>query len=252
MSAYLLEIRNLSVKVEETLILKNINLKVPYSESYVLFGPNGSGKSTLLKAIMGFSGYKVINGTILFDGEDITNLPTAERVKRGISLAYQNPPEIKGIKLLDVFKFCLKKKKEEDLEREHYELIDRLKLRNFLTRNINVGFSGGERKRSEIVQMLLLKPRLVLLDEPDSGVDVESLRLISNEIQNYVTRTGSSALIVTHQGEILNHLSIGKACVLLDSTIYCYKNSREIFDTIKEVGFAKCIECQERGVEVHD
>ncbi len=252
MSSYLLDIQNLSVEVEGTVILENINLSIPYSESYVLFGPNGSGKSTLLKAIMGFPSYKVVNGKIIFDGKDITNLPTSERVRMGISIAYQHPPEIKGIKLIDIFKFCLKKKPEEDLEPEHYELIDKLKLRSFLNRNINVGFSGGERKRSEIVQMLLLKPKLILLDEPDSGVDIESLRLISQEIQKYITETGSSALIVTHQGEILNHITTGRACVLLDSTIHCYKNSQEIFNTIKDVGFAKCIECQERGVKIND
>jgi Fe-S cluster assembly ATP-binding protein len=243
----ILEIQNLTVEVERTPILKDLNLFIPQSESYVLFGPNGSGKSTLIKAIVGFPQYKVIKGKILFKGQDITHLPIDKRMQLGISVAYQHPPEIKGIKLIDIFKFCLKRKPDEDLDPEHYALIEKLKLTSFLDRNINVGFSGGERKRSEIVQMLLLKPKLLLLDEPDSGVDIESLRLISKEIQNYITETGASVLIVTHQGEILNHISTERACVLLDSTIHCYKNSQDIFNTIKDVGFAKCIECQERG-----
>ncbi|MHA1279582.1 MAG: Fe-S cluster assembly ATPase SufC [Candidatus Helarchaeota archaeon] len=251
MVEYLLEIHNLAVQVERHLILKNINLSIPKSESYVLFGPNGSGKSTLIKAIVGFPNYKITKGKIVFDGHDITNLPISQRMQLGISMAYQHPPEIKGIKLIDLFKFCLKKKLDEDLDPEHYALIEKLKMTSFLNRNINVGFSGGERKRSEIIQMLLLRPKLLLLDEPDSGVDIESLKLISKEIQNYITQTSASVLIVTHQGEILNYITTKRACVLLDSSIYCYKNSQDIFNTIKDVGFAKCIECQERGEETN-
>ncbi|MHC1591192.1 MAG: ATP-binding cassette domain-containing protein [Candidatus Helarchaeales archaeon] len=242
----LLEIRNLQVEIDGKVLLHDLNLSIPRSESYVLFGPNGSGKSTLINSILGIPPYKVTKGKIIFDGKDITNLPIHERVKMGISMTYQHPPEIKGIKLIDVFKFCLKKKPDEDLEPEHYELIERLQLTPFLNRNINVGFSGGERKRSEIVQMLLMKPKLVLLDEPDSGVDIESLRLIAREIQDFIKNTGASVLIVTHQGEILNHISTKKACVLLDSTIYCYANPQAIFSTIREMGFEKCVECQER------
>ena len=245
----ILEIRDLSVEIEGKQILKKLNLNIPKAESYVLFGPNGSGKSTLIKAIIGFPDYKITNGHIIFDGKDITNLPIDERIKLGISVAYQHPPEIKGIKLIDMFKFCLKRKSDQDLDPEHYALIDKLQLRPFLNRNINVGFSGGERKRAEIVQMLFLKPRLLLLDEPDSGVDIESLRLISREIQDFIKKMGSSVLIVTHQGEILNHISTERACVLLDSSIHCYKNSQEIFNTIKDVGFARCIECQDRVSE---
>lgn len=245
----ILKVQNITVEVEGKAILKDVNLELPRSQSYVLFGPNGSGKSTLIKAIIGFPAYNVTNGKIIFDGQDITKLPIDQRIKLGISVAYQHPPEIKGIKLIDIFKFCLKKKPDEDLDPKHYELIERLKLTPFLNRNINVGFSGGERKRSEIVQMLFLKPKLILLDEPDSGVDIESLRLISNEIEKFIKKTGSSVLIVTHQGEILNHITTKRACVLLDSTIYCYANPQDIFNTIKNVGFAKCIECKERVEE---
>ncbi|MHA1799612.1 MAG: ABC transporter ATP-binding protein [Candidatus Helarchaeota archaeon] len=245
---YILNIIDLEIEVEGKTLLKNINLRIPRSESYVLFGPNGSGKSTLINSIIGLPYYHIKNGKIIFDGVDITNFSIDERIKLGISMTYQYPPEIKGIKLIDVFKFCLNKNLNEDLEPEHLALIDRFKLTSFLDRNINVGFSGGERKRSEVVQMLLLKPKLVLLDEPDSGVDIESLRLIANEIQKYIEETNASVFIVTHQGEILNYITTKRACVLLESSIYCYANPQEIFNTIKELGFEKCIRCQDRSL----
>jgi len=241
----ILEIQDLTVAIDEKLILNNIYLSIPRGESYVMFGPNGSGKSTLIRAIIGIPLYKIVSGHIIFEGQDITELPIDARIQLGISTSYQHPPEIKGVKLIDMFKFCLKKKPNEDLDPEHYVMIEKFNLTSFLNRDINVGFSGGERKRSEVLQMIFLKPKLMLLDEPDSGVDVESMKLIANEIQNYITETRSSVLIVTHQGEILNHISTEKACVLLDSRIHCYRNSQQIFSTIKDIGFAKCVECQE-------
>lgn len=244
----ILEVRGLEIEVEGKTILRNINLSIPKSESYVLFGPNGSGKSTLINAIIGLPLYKIKSGKIIFNGKDITHTSIDERVNQGLSMTYQHPPEIKGLKLKDIFKFCLNKKLDEEIEPEHYELIERFKLISFLDRNINVGFSGGERKRSEVVQMLFLKPKLILLDEPDSGVDVESLKLISKEIQTYIEENDASALIVTHQGDILNYISTKRACVLLNSSIYCYANPLNIFETIKEMGFEKCIQCQVRSL----
>lgn len=244
MTCNIIEIQNLTVEVDRKRILNSINLMIPHSETYVLFGPNGSGKTTLIKAIIGIPNYKIITGKIIFNGIDITNYPIDQRIKLGIAVSYQHPPEIKGIKLIDMLKFCLKRKPNEDLDKDHYELIEKFNLSSFLNRDINVGFSGGERKRSEMLQMLFLKSKLLLLDEPDSGVDIESLRLISREISEYINKNKASALIVTHQGEILNHITTHRACVLLGSSIHCYRNSQEIFNTIKEVGFAKCIECK--------
>ncbi|MHA1270357.1 MAG: Fe-S cluster assembly ATPase SufC [Candidatus Helarchaeota archaeon] len=246
MTDYILEIKDLNVEIENKEILHDLNLRIPKSETYVLFGPNGSGKSTLISAIVGLPKYNITKGKIIFDGKDITNLSIDLRIKLGISMTYQHPPEIRGVKLIDLIRLCLKKKPDECLEDEHYELIEKFKLTSFLNRNINVGFSGGERKRSEVLQMLLLKPKLVLLDEIDSGVDIVSLKLISNEIQNYIESTNASALIITHQGEIFNYISTKKACVLLESTIYCYADPQDIFKTIKKMGFEKCIECKER------
>lgn len=242
----ILDIQNLAVAVDGTTLVQDMNLKIPRAETYVLFGPNGAGKSTLINAIIGIPFYRIVKGKILFEGKDVTHLPVDERIKLGMSMTYQHPPEIKGIKLRDVLKFCLKKKLDEDLDPEHYDLIERFKLTSFLDRNINVGFSGGERKRSEVVQILLLRPKLLLLDEPDSGVDVESLGLIATEIQRYIKEVGASALIVTHQGEIMKYITTKRACVMLDSSIYCYGNPKEIFETIRKLGFEQCVECQAR------
>ncbi len=242
----LLEINNLWVEVDNKPILKNISVHIEEKETYMVFGRNGSGKSTLLNAIIGLPGYDITNGEILFEGKNVVDLAIDEKIKLGMSIGYQHPIEIQGIKLVDILKFCLKKEPEDEFSQEEMEAIDRFELRDFLDRDINVGFSGGERKRSEILQLLFMKPKLLLLDEPDSGVDVESLKLISNEIQNYITNSGASALIVTHQGEILKHIKSQKACVLLDSEIHCYPKPVEIFGSISLMGYKGCIECEKR------
>ena len=242
----LLEINNLWVEVENKPILKNISLHIEEKETYIMFGPNGSGKSTLLNAIIGIPGYNITNGEILFEGKNIIDLPIDEKIKLGMSIGYQHPIEIQGVELADILKFCLKKEPEDDFSQEEMEKIERLKLESFLNRDINMGFSGGERKRSEVLQLLFMKPKLLLLDEPDSGVDVESLKLISEEIQNYITNSRASALIVTHQGEILKHIKSQKACVLLDSEIHCYPKPVEIFGSISLMGYKACIECEKR------
>lgn len=246
----LLEINDLRVEVENKPILKNISLHIEENESYVMFGPNGSGKSTLLNAIMGLPGYLVTNGEIIFNGTNIINMGIDERVKMGISIGFQHPIEIKGIRLSDILKFCIGKNPEEDFSKDELDFIEKFKLKEFLNRDINMGFSGGERKRSEILQLIFMKPKLLLLDEPDSGVDVESLKLISEEIQKYISKSNASALIVTHSGEILKYINTRKACVLLESEIHCYPKPVEIFGSISLMGYKGCIECEKRkGIE---
>jgi Fe-S cluster assembly ATP-binding protein len=213
-----------------------------------MFGPNGSGKTTLINAIMGILPYKV-SGTIRFMGEDITKKTVDERASLGISVGFQSPPEITGVKLGDLLKLCLGKNPKDEFASEEKERIDAFGLSEFLNRDFNVGFSGGERKRAEVLQMMFLKSKLLILDEPDSGVDVESLKLIGREIQRYVERTRSSALIITHHGGILDFLNARYGCVLLESRIHCFADPKEIYETLKKYGYKKCIACLERVAE---
>jgi Fe-S cluster assembly ATP-binding protein len=245
----ILEVKGLSVKVEGKLILKDLNFSLKEGMSHILFGPNGSGKTTLISTLMGLPGYEVLSGKILFKGVDITEKGIDERAKLGMIVGFQNPPEITGVKLGDLLKLCLGKTETDEFSAEEMKQIEAFRLTSFLNRDINVGFSGGERKRSEILQLIFLKPKLLLLDEPDSGVDVESLKLITNEIQRYVEKSGSSALIITHKGDILDYVKAKYGCVLLDGTIHCFSNPKHIYKNIKREGYEECIKCEERTTE---
>ena len=244
----ILEVKDLTVKVEGKPILKGVTFSLKSGENYVLFGPNGSGKTTLLSTIMGLPTYEPASGTILFNGTDITNKTVEERAKLGITVSFQNPPEITGVKLTDLLKLCLGKKTDETFSKEEQQLIEAFRLTDFLNRDLNVGFSGGEKKRSEILQLLFLKPKLLLLDEPDSGVDVESLKLIATEIERYVESSGSSALVITHKGDILEYIKAKYGFILLDGQFHCYTHPMKIYEDIKKVGYEECVACRRRVV----
>ena len=244
-----LEVKDLSVKVEGKLILKNVSFSLKQGVSHILFGPNGSGKTTLISTLMGLPGYEVVSGRIIFMGEDITDKGVEERAQLGMVVSFQNPPEITGVKLGDLLKLCLGKTSAEEFSAEEMQLIEAFKLTGFLDRDTNVGFSGGEKKRSEILQLIFLKPKLLLLDEPDSGVDVESLRLLASEIQGYVARSGSSALIITHKGDIMEHVKAAYGCILLQGQFHCFTDPMSIYDDIKRVGYEECVECRRRKTE---
>lgn len=245
----ILEVKNLSVKVEDKLILKNVSFNLKDGISHILFGPNGSGKTTLISTIMGLPGYEVISGSVFFLGQDITKKSVDERAKLGIVVSFQNPPEITGVKLGDLLKLCLGKKVNDEFSAEEQKKIEAFKLTNFLDRDINLGFSGGERKRSEILQLIFLKPKLLLLDEPDSGVDVESLKLIAIEIQKYLEQTKSSALTITHKGDILEYVKSGYACILLGGQFHCFTEPMAIYEDIKRLGYEGCVACRRRTCE---
>ena len=238
----ILEVKGLSVKVEGKLILKDVTFSLQSHESHILFGPNGSGKTTLISALMGLPSYEVVSGKIFFMGTDITDKSVEERAQLGIVVSFQNPPEITGVKLADLLKLCLGKASADDFSVEEQALIDAFRLTEFLERDINVGFSGGERKRSEILKLLLL-------DEPDSGVDVESLRLIAGELQRYIERSGCSALIITHKGDILDYVKAKYGCVLLDGQFHCFTHPTHIYNDIKKVGYEECVACRVRPTE---
>ena len=245
-SMNILELENLSVEVEGKRILEDINLHLPEKSTMLFFGPNGSGKTTLLLTIAGMPGYNITSGSITLNGVDITSLDVDERARLGIGTGFQLPPEITGVKLRDMIKICAGGRPGDDLTKEERNLIKRFKLDDFINRDINLGFSGGEKKRAEMLQMMALKPKLLLLDEPDSGVDVESLKLIGRELQKYLKASGASAFIITHHGDILEHLDSKYACVLMDGRIWCRGNPREIYDTILARGYRECAECHVR------
>ena len=255
-SCKMLEIRDLTVEVEEKEIIKNLNLSIERGEVHVLFGPNGGGKTTLLLAILGFPAYKVTEGSIIFKGVDITALPTNERVKLGMGMSFQHPPEIRGVKLGDMVNIA-RGKKEGALDEEVIALGKRLNISSeFLERDVNLGFSGGEVKRSEILQLVAQAPDFIMFDEPDSGVDVENVELIGELMNELLGRDEMpshrqrSGLVITHSGFILNYLKPDRAHVMLGGRIACSGIPDEIGRHIMEEGFERCVErCGEKAAE---
>ncbi|MDO5825923.1 MAG: Fe-S cluster assembly ATPase SufC [Methanosphaera sp.] len=243
----LLEISDLEVEVEGKKILKGVNLQIEEGETHVLLGPNGAGKSTLFMTILGFPKYEVTNGKILYKGQDITELETHERIELGLGVTFQNPPAIRGVKLKDLLKIVDGKhdyKSEDDLDDEVIALGERLKLNeHFLERDVNLGFSGGEVKRSELLQLLAQQPDFIMFDEPDSGVDIENVELISNEIGTLLGQnsenTKKAGLLITHLGYILNFVNATHAHVLIDGKIVRTGEPKEIMDNVRTSGFGE-------------
>ena len=246
MESGILDVRDLTVEVEGKRIIEGVDISLEAGQTYVLFGPNGSGKTTFINTIMGLPEYKVISGKITFMGHDVTSKPINERAAMGMRLAFQLPPEIVGVKLKDVLKICAGLKHGDQLSAKQLELVERLRMTEFLDRDINRGFSGGERKRAEMLQMLFMRPKLMLLDEPDSGVDIESLKLIGEAVEEYLTQTKSSALIITHQGQILDYIKANRACVFMEKIVFCHASPKEIIRSIQEKGYEGCLECTRR------
>ncbi len=241
----LLEINNSDLYVRDKRIVSGFNLHVDYGDVYALLGPNGSGKTSLLKAIMGLTGYK-LTGDVRYEGQELLNLSLDERARRGIFLSYQHPPEIVGVRTID-FLDKIRVVEKDEME----QLIDKLRLRELISREVNRGFSGGERKRLEVLQGLIKRPKLLLLDEIDSGVDVESIRLIANTIQEYVdkNRDHVGVILVTHQAKILEYITSNKACVVFQGQGYCYPDPEKVVKRILEVGYSDCIDCEDRVEE---
>lgn len=238
----MLLIEDLWVEVQGKEVLKGINLEIGKGETHCLFGRNGSGKTTLLMTLMGFSGYKVKHGKITFKGEDITHLSLDERANLGLGLSFQRPPTLRGVKLKDMLSLC-------GLASEGtFPLAQMYGFDSFLERDVNHGFSGGEIKKSELLQLIAQSPDLVLLDEPESGVDMENLDIIGEMIKKLLQKDihkhrQKSGMIITHTGFILKYVTADKGHVMLNGQIYCQGNPLEILEEIQEYGYEECIRC---------
>jgi Fe-S cluster assembly ATP-binding protein len=241
-----LRIEQLSVEVEGREILHNVNLEIKLGETHVLFGPNGSGKTTLLMAIMGFPKYRATKGKIIFKGQDITGLPLDERARLGIGMSFQRPPVVRGVKTRDMLAACLK---AEESEERIKQLAEKTNLLDFLDREVNYGFSGGEIKRSELMQLLAQRPTLTLVDEPESGVDLVNIALIGELLNSLLEKDcpiperKCMGLIITHTGHILDYVNARTGYVMCDGVIGCVGDPHEILATIREKGYEECIRC---------
>ncbi|MFP3879412.1 MAG: ABC transporter ATP-binding protein [Dehalococcoidia bacterium] len=241
-----LSLEQLTVEVEGREILHNINLGIRVGETHVLFGPNGSGKTTLLMAIMGFPKYRVTEGRIIFKGQDITKLGLDERARLGIGMSFQRPPVVRGVKTRDMVAACLKDKEQE---LRIHELAEKSDLVDFLDREINYGFSGGEIKRSELMQLLAQRPTLTLVDEPESGVDLVNIALIGELLNDLlekdcpIVERKCMGLVITHTGHILEYVNARTGYVMCNGVIGCEGDPHEILATIREKGYEECIKC---------
>ena len=251
----MLHIENLQVELGDKVILKQIDLDIKQGETYVLFGPNGSGKTSLLMTIMGYPQYKVGRGKIFFKDIDITELPINERARLGIGMSYQRPPTIDGLKTRQMVQICGKDKVDVEA------LAGRVNFLDFMERDVNAGFSGGEIKRSELLQLMAQDPDLMLFDEPESGVDLENIVLVGETIANLLQRDGESSeqkkktrmqqkiertkmgLIITHTGYILDYVAADKGQVLFGGKLSCVGNPVEILTCIGQSGYEECVRC---------
>ena len=239
----LLEINNLYAEAEGKQILKGLNLKINKGETHVIMGPNGAGKSTTANVILNNPEYKKTSGEILFEGENINEESTDKIAKKGIFMSFQSPVEIPGISTFNFLKYAKNKVTEKPVK--VFEFKDQVK--NYMEelsmnpklveRNLNVGFSGGEKKKNEILQMLVLNPKLAILDETDSGLDVDAIRTVSKGIEMY-KNDENAVLIITHNTKILNHLKVDYVHVLVNGQIV-KTSTAELAEEIEEKGYSE-------------
>ena len=239
----LLKINDLYVNAGEKEILKGLNLEIKKGETHVIMGPNGAGKSTLANVILNNPEYKKIEGNIEFEGEDITKTPTHEIAQKGVFMSFQSPEEIPGISTMNFLKYAKNKitgkpVKVFGLKKEIEKDVEELNMNpHLIQRNLNVGFSGGEKKKNEILQMLVLKPKLAILDETDSGLDVDAIRTVSKGIQMYHNEE-NSVMIITHNTRILENLKVDYVHILVNGKIV-KTGDASLAKEIEENGYEK-------------
>jgi Fe-S cluster assembly ATP-binding protein len=240
-----LSVEGLRVRIGEREVLKGIDLSIADGETHVLLGPNGSGKTTLLNTIVGMPGYDVIDGSITFRGTDLLPLSVDERARLGIGIAFQRPPAVRGVRLRQVMEIAA----AGDLDEARLSRISgELELDEMLDRDVNMGFSGGEAKRSEMGQLLAQRPVLALFDEPESGVDLDNIAVVGGAIQHLLRGDVASAprragLIITHTGNILQYVNADIGHVLYEGRIACGGNPLDLIGDITREGYERCVEC---------
>jgi len=236
-----LEIQNLHVRIEEREILHGVDLKVEKGETHALMGPNGSGKSTLANTIMGNPNYEVTEGKIVFNGEDMTEADPDERARAGLFLAFQYPATIPGVSVANFLRLAVNARREEPMKVKDFgkylrENVNLLKIDpSFVSRYLNEGFSGGEKKRAEILQLAMLKPEIAVLDETDSGLDIDALRIVSDGV-NALSGPDMGSLIITHYTRILNYVKPDYVHIMLDGRIV-REGGPELADELEEQGY---------------
>ena len=236
-----LEIQNLHVRIEEREILKGLDLTVRKGETHALMGPNGSGKSTLANTIMGNPNYEVTEGKILFNGEDLTEADPDERARAGLFMAFQYPATIPGVSVANFLRMAVNARREDPIKVKEFgamlgENMELLRIdRAFTSRYLNEGFSGGEKKRAEILQLAMLKPEIAVLDETDSGLDVDALRIVSDGV-NALRGPEMGSLIITHYTRILNYVKPDFVHIMLDGRIV-REGGPELADQLEDQGY---------------
>ncbi len=256
-----LEIRDLHVRIEEREILKGVDLDISRGEIHALMGPNGSGKSTLASTLMGHPSYEITEGTVTFKGEDITEAEPHERAKAGLFLAFQYPVSIPGVSVANFLRMAINAKREDPIQVKEFrnELQHAIELldvdKTFTSRHLNDGFSGGEKKRAEILQMAMLTPDVAILDETDSGLDIDALRTVAEGVQRLHDEQGLGALIITHYQRILHYVKPEFVHILMDGRIVLEggvelveRLEREGYDEIRQEVGASAVAAGDGGV----
>ncbi len=244
MTTPLLKVEHLSTAIEEGELLHDISLEIGAGQTHVLMGPNGAGKSTFGNTLMGNPNYKVTGGKIWFDGEDITELSADKRAAKGIFLSFQNPLEVPGLSLEAFLRNAIRQRTGKPLKifqfkKELEQTMELLQMdESYADRDLNVGFSGGEKKKAEILQLLMLRPKLAILDETDSGLDVDAVRTVSQGIEEYQKKRGGALLVITHSTKILEALDVDYTHILVKGRLV-KTGGASLVDEINEYGYEK-------------
>jgi Fe-S cluster assembly ATP-binding protein len=241
----MLKVEDLWLSLGEKQVLKSVNFSMNYGEVHMLFGPNGAGKTSFIMALMGFPKYKVDQGKIYFKGVDVTEKDIHERAKVGMGISFQRPPTVRGVTLRKFIEVILDGADKGEI----MATAEKLNLLDHLDRGLNEGFSGGEMKRSELFQLMVQRPDLVFIDEPESGVDLENIVLVGDAINTLLGKDRikdpkRGAIIITHTGYILDYVNADKGYIIFDGKLLCGGNPRDILSEIKRHGYKRCAVCR--------